>query len=69
MCVTVQRKPRTLKKYPPLEPSASGEDANREVVRSATFEYLGGFYIPRSLRSASSYRSPADYEEAPGAQS
>jgi hypothetical protein len=59
MCVTVQRKSRTLTKYPPLE---SGEDANREVVRSAIFECLGGIYNLRRLRSALSYRNPADHE-------
>jgi putative transposase len=37
---------------------------NREVARSATFEYLEGFYNRRRLHSALSYRSPADYEEA-----
>ena len=37
---------------------------DREVARSATFEYLEGFYNRRRLHSALSYRSPADYEEA-----
>ena len=37
---------------------------SREVARSATFEYLEGFYNRRRLHSALSYRSPADYEEA-----
>ncbi len=37
---------------------------NREVARSATFEYLEGFYNRRRLHSALNYRSPADYEEA-----
>jgi len=37
---------------------------NREVARSAIFEYLEGFYNRRRLHSALSYRSPADYEEA-----
>ncbi len=37
---------------------------NREVARSAIFEYLEGFYNRRRLRSALSCRSPADYEEA-----
>jgi putative transposase len=35
-----------------------------EVARSATFEYLEGFYNRRRLHSLLSYRSPADYEEA-----
>ena len=37
---------------------------DREVARSAVFEYLEGFYNRRRLHSALSYRSPADYEEA-----
>ena len=37
---------------------------DREVARSATFEYLEGFYNRRRLHSALSYRSPEDYEEA-----
>ena len=37
---------------------------DREVARSATFEYLEGFYNRRRLHSALSYRSPADYEES-----
>ena len=37
---------------------------NREVARSAIFEYLEGFYNRRRLHSALSYRSPADFEEA-----
>ena len=37
---------------------------DREVARSAIFEYLEGFYNRRRLHSALSYRSPADYEEA-----
>ncbi len=37
---------------------------DREVARSATFEYLADFYNRRRLHSALSYRSPADYEEA-----
>jgi putative transposase len=37
---------------------------DREAARSATFEYLEGFYNRRRLHSALSYRSPADYEEA-----
>jgi putative transposase len=37
---------------------------DREVARSATFEYLEGFYNRRRLHSALSYLSPADYEEA-----
>ena len=37
---------------------------DREVARSAIFEYLKVFYNRRRLHSALSYRSPADYEEA-----
>jgi len=37
---------------------------DREVARSAIFEYLEGFYNRRRLHSALSYRSPLDYEEA-----
>jgi putative transposase len=37
---------------------------NREVAKSAIFEYLEGFYNRRRLHSALSYRSPADYEES-----
>jgi transposase InsO family protein len=37
---------------------------DREVARSAIFEYLEGFYNRRRLHSALSYRSPADYKEA-----
>jgi putative transposase len=37
---------------------------DREVAKSAIFEYLEGFYDRRRLHSALSYRSPADYEEA-----
>ncbi len=37
---------------------------NRQVARSAIFEYLEGFYNRRRLHSALNYRSPADYEEA-----
>jgi putative transposase len=37
---------------------------DREVAKSAVFEYLEGFYNRRRLHSALSYRSPADYEEA-----
>ncbi len=37
---------------------------DREVARSAIFEYLEGFYNRRRLHSALSYRSRADYEEA-----
>ena len=37
---------------------------DREIARSAIFEYLEGFYNRRRLHSALSYRSPADYEEA-----
>ncbi len=38
---------------------------DREVARTAIFEYLEGFYNDRRrLHSALSYRSPVDYEEA-----
>ena len=37
---------------------------DRQVARSAIFEYLEGFYNRRRLHSALSYRSPVDYEEA-----
>jgi putative transposase len=37
---------------------------DREVARSATIEFLEGFYNRRRLHSALSYRSPADHEEA-----
>jgi putative transposase len=37
---------------------------DREVAKSAIFEYLEGFYNRRRLHSALSYRSPADYEES-----
>jgi putative transposase len=37
---------------------------DREVARSATFEYLEGFYNRRRLHSALSYQSPMSYEEA-----
>ncbi len=37
---------------------------DREVARSAVFEYLEGFYNRRRLHSALSHRSPVDYEEA-----
>jgi putative transposase len=37
---------------------------DREVARSAIFEYLEGFYNRHRLHSALSYRSPVDYEEA-----
>ena len=36
----------------------------REVARSAIFEYLEGFYNRRRLHSALSYQSPMSYEEA-----
>ena len=36
---------------------------DREVARSAIFEYLEGFYNRRRLHSALSYRSPVDCEE------
>ena len=37
---------------------------DREVTRSAIFEYLEGFYNRRRLHSALSYQSPMSYEEA-----
>jgi putative transposase len=37
---------------------------DREVARSAIFEYLEGFYNRRRLHSALGYKSPASYEEA-----
>ena len=37
---------------------------DREIARSAIFEYLEGFYNRRRLHSALSYRSPAEHEEA-----
>ena len=37
---------------------------DREVARSAIFEYLEGFYNRRKLHSALSYQSPMSYEEA-----
>ena len=38
---------------------------NREVAKSAIFEYLEGFYNRRRLHSALSYQSPTmSYEEA-----
>ena len=37
---------------------------DREVARSAIFEYLEGFYNRRRLHSALSYQSPIGYEEA-----
>jgi putative transposase len=37
---------------------------DREVARSAIFEYLEGFYNHYRLHYALSYRSSADYEEA-----
>jgi putative transposase len=36
---------------------------DREVARSAIFEYLEGFYNRRRLHSALSYQSPMSYEE------
>ncbi len=37
---------------------------DRQVARSAIFEYLEGFYNRRRLHSALSYQSPMNYEEA-----
>ena len=37
---------------------------DREVARSAVFEYLEAFYNRRRLHSALSYRSPVSYEES-----
>ena len=37
---------------------------DREVARSAIFEYLEGFYNRRRLHSALRYQSPMNYEEA-----
>lgn len=37
---------------------------DREVAKSAIFEYLEGFYNRRRLHSALSYQSPMNYEEA-----
>jgi putative transposase len=37
---------------------------DREVARSAIFEYLEGFYNRRRLHSALGYKSPVSYEEA-----
>jgi len=37
---------------------------DREVARSAIFEYLEGFYNRRRLHSTLGYRSPVSYEEA-----
>jgi putative transposase len=37
---------------------------NREVARSAIFEYLEGFYNRRRLHSALGYKNPVSYEEA-----
>jgi putative transposase len=37
---------------------------DREVARSAIFEYLEGFYNRRRLHSALSYQSPMSYEES-----
>jgi putative transposase len=38
--------------------------SDRELARSAIFEYLEGFYNRRRLHSALGYESPVDYEEA-----
>jgi putative transposase len=37
---------------------------DREVARSAIFDYLEGFYNRRRLHSALGYKSPVSYEEA-----
>jgi transposase InsO family protein len=37
---------------------------DREVARSAIFEYLEGFYNRSRLHSALGYKSPVSYEEA-----
>jgi len=37
---------------------------DREVAKSAIFEYLEGFYNRHRLHSALSYQSPMSYEEA-----
>jgi putative transposase len=37
---------------------------DRDVARSAIFEYLEGFYNRRRLHSALGYKSPVSYEEA-----
>jgi putative transposase len=37
---------------------------DREVAKSAIFEYLEGFYNRRRMHSALSYQSPMRYEEA-----
>src|SRR5829696_5623499 len=37
---------------------------DREIARSAIFEYLEGFYNRRRLHSALGYKSPVSYEEA-----
>ena len=37
---------------------------DRDVARSAIFEYLEGFYNRRRLHSALDYQSPMSYEEA-----
>jgi putative transposase len=37
---------------------------DREVAKSAIFEYLEGFYNRRRLHSALGYKSPVSYEEA-----
>jgi putative transposase len=41
-----------------------GRFPDREVARSAIFEYLEGFYNRRRLHSALSYQSPMSYEES-----
>ena len=45
-------------------PRASTSFPDREVAKSAIFEYLEGFYNRRRMHSALSYQSPMRYEEA-----
>jgi putative transposase len=41
-----------------------GRFPNREVAKSAIFEYLEAFYNRRRLHSPLSYQSPMSYEES-----